>query len=87
MPEKATELQCRACCQPAVPFGSFCPACYGGVLHPDGLPMRPGNHGDPWRDFNAQADAWLLDQQMPPADQVLGIIEVIASRRARKIND
>lgn len=87
MTEQTPERRCAACGQPAVPFGSFCPACYGGVLHPDGAPISPGRPGDPWRAFNAEADAWLLDQQMPPADQVLGVIQVSASRRARHIND
>lgn len=56
---------CHHCGAVAVPFGCFCPACYGGVLHPDGLPMVPGDPDDPRREFNAEADAYLADQQMP----------------------
>jgi hypothetical protein len=81
--QTSAEHSCAACGSPAVPFGQFCSACYGGVLHPNGCPISPGNSGDPWRAFNAEADAWLLDRQMPPADQVLGVIEVLASRRTR----
>lgn len=56
---------CHHCGAPAVPFGCFCPACYGGVLHPDGLPMVPGDPDDPYREFNAEADAGIADRKMP----------------------
>lgn len=58
------------CCRPAVPFGLFCPRCYGGVLHPEGLPLMPGDPSDPYRAFNAEADAAILDQQMPHPSEV-----------------
>jgi len=58
------------CCRPAVPFGRFCPRCYGGVLHPEGLPLLPGDPDDPYRAFNAEADAAILDRQMPHASEV-----------------
>lgn len=53
------------CGRPAATFGRFCPRCYGGVLHPEGLPLLPGNPDDPYRAFNAEADAAILDQKMP----------------------
>lgn len=56
---------CNCCRAPSVPFGLFCAACYGSVLHPEGLPMEPGDPSDPWRKFNAEADALILDNQMP----------------------
>lgn len=56
---------CRGCGAPAVPYGKFCPRCYGAWLHPDGLPMEPGDPDDPYREFNAEADAYMLDQKMP----------------------
>ena len=59
------KYQCLACPAIAVPFGSFCTACYGEWLHPDGLPLEPGSAADPWRQFNAEADALILDRQMP----------------------
>lgn len=64
-PPKAPAGICQHCGGSAVPFGRYCPTCYGAVLHPDGLPLEPGDPGDPYRAFNAQADAYLLDQQMP----------------------
>lgn len=57
---------CKGCGATAVPFGNFCPACYGDELHPEGLPLEPGDPADPFREFNAEADAYLLDQQMSP---------------------
>ena len=48
-----------------MPFGCFCAACYGAVLHPDGQAMVPGDPGDPWREFNAVWEATKADQQMP----------------------
>ncbi len=56
---------CKSCGGPAVEFGSFCTACYGEWLHPQGLPMVPGDPDDPWRAYNAEADAYILDQRMP----------------------
>lgn len=56
---------CHHCGAVAVPFGCYCQACYGGVMHPDGLPMVPGDPDDPYREFNAEAAAYLADQQMP----------------------
>ena len=81
MTEQASERLCSACGKPAAPYGRFCPHCYGGVLHPDGKPMSPSRPDDPWREENAEADAWLLDQQMPRANQVMAEIERLASRR------
>ncbi len=81
MTEQASERPCSACGKPAAPYGRFCPHCYGGVLHPDGKPMSPSRPDDPWREENAEADAWLLDQQMPRANQVMAEIERLASRR------
>ena len=43
--------------------------------------MSPSRPDDPWREENAEADAWLLDQQMPRANQVMAEIERLASRR------
>lgn len=62
---KIKEYQCLACQAPAVPYGSFCAGCYGEWLHPEGLPMVPGDPRDPWREFNAEADALILDRRMP----------------------
>ena len=59
------EKPCIACRAPAVPFGSFCAACYGEWLHPERLPMTPGDPEDPWREFNAEADALIFDRRMP----------------------
>lgn len=59
------EYQCLACPAAAVPFGSFCAACYGEWLHPEGLPLEPGDPLDPWREFNAEANALILDRRMP----------------------
>lgn len=74
--------------QPAVRYGRFCPACYGGVLHPEGKPMEPGNPNDPWRDFNAEADAFILDQQMPEPKAVAGRIAWEDYRRSiRRYDD
>lgn len=56
---------CKQCAAPAVPFGLFCAVCYGRELSPDGQPLYPGTPGDPWRAFNAEADALILDRQMP----------------------
>lgn len=64
--QASTDRSCRACGGAAVPFGQFCPACYGEWLHPEGLPLEPGDPADPFRSFNAEADAYILDQQMPP---------------------
>ncbi len=64
--QTSTNRPCCACGGVAVPFGQFCSACYGAELHPDGLPMLPGDPADPYREFNAEADAYILDQQMPP---------------------
>lgn len=56
---------CHHCGAPAVPGGCYCPACYGGVMHPEGLPMVPDDPDDPYREFNAEAAIYLADQQMP----------------------
>lgn len=54
---------CQLCeCAPAL--GQYCPACYGKVLHPEGLPLVPGDPGDPWRAFNAEADTYMADVKM-----------------------
>jgi hypothetical protein len=53
------------------------------VLHPEGEAIDPAKN-DPWGEFNAQANAYILDQQMPPANQVSGIIELQAYRRNRR---
>lgn len=70
---------CHNCAAPAVPFGCFCAACYGGVLDPDGLPMRPGEFDGAWCEFNAEAAAYIADQQMPL--HVAAAIEWEAYRR------
>lgn len=62
---KAPNGICHNCGAPAVPFGCYCMVCYGGVLHPEGLPMVPGDPNDPYREFNAEADAYIADQKMP----------------------
>lgn len=82
-PPKAPDGVCQSCAGAAVPFGRFCPACYGGILHPEGLPMVPGDPDDPHRAFNAEADAWLADQQMPRF--VATGIELRACRRRGRI--
>lgn len=64
-PSPARPCSNPRCGRPAAPFGCFCPRCYGGVLHPEGLPLLPGNPDDPYRAFNAEADAAILDQKMP----------------------
>lgn len=56
---------CKGCGAPAVPFGLFCAGCYGQILHPEGLPLEPGDPADPYREFNAEADAGIMDRQMP----------------------
>lgn len=56
---------CKDCGAPAVSFGAFCAVCYGQWLHPEGLPLEPGDPADPFRAYNAEADAYILDQQMP----------------------
>ena len=56
---------CHNCGAVAVPFGCFCAACYGGVFDPDGLPMVPGDPGDPYRSFNAEWAATQADMKMP----------------------
>lgn len=69
-PSPARPCSNPRCGRPAVPFGRFCPRCYGGVLHPEGLPLLPGDPDDPYRAFNAEADATILDQQMPHPSEV-----------------
>jgi hypothetical protein len=59
------DYQCLACPAAAVPFGSFCTACYGEWLHPKGLPLEPGDQHDLWQEFNAEADALIMDRRMP----------------------
>lgn len=56
---------CENCLAQAVPGGRFCSACYGGVFHPEGKPMLPGDPDDPYREFNFEADVYLWDQKMP----------------------
>lgn len=67
---RPTDGICKSCGAPAVPHGNFCPACYGGVLHPEGLPMTAGDHADPCRALNAQSDAWIMDGRMPKPEHV-----------------
>lgn len=66
-----------------MPFGRYCPVCYGGVLHPEGRPLVPGDPDDPHRAFNAEADAYLADLQMPRRDCIGATIELRACRRRR----
>jgi len=87
MTAPSPDRPCAACGQPAVPFGKFCAHCYGGVLHPKGLPMTPGDPNDPHSEFNAEADAYVLDQKMPPPERVWVTIQMIALRRERRGED
>ncbi|MBC8984080.1 hypothetical protein IAI52_27925 [Pseudomonas lurida] len=73
---------CHYCGAPAVPFGCFCPACYGAILHPEGLPMVPGDPDDPYRAFNAEADAGMADRKMPAIKAMAGAVEWAAYCRA-----
>ncbi len=75
---------CQHCGAAAVPFGRYCPGCYGSVLHPEGLPLEPGDPDDPYRAFNAQADAYLLDQRMPAPYAIGEAIEYQFLRRLRR---
>lgn len=69
-------------CKAAPAIGQYCAQCYGAVLHPDGLPMVPGDPDDPWAAFNAEADAYIADQKMP---RFVGLaIERAAYRRTLK---
>ncbi|EJY6032815.1 hypothetical protein FA341_31700 [Pseudomonas aeruginosa] len=87
MTELSQEHPCAACGKPAVKFGKFCAACYGGVLQPKGLPLTPGDPNDPYREFNAEADAYVFDQKMPPPESVWVTIQMIALRRRRRGDD
>lgn len=49
--------------------------------------MTPGDPNDPHREFNAEADAYLLDQKMPPPERVWVTIQMIALRRERRGED
>lgn len=73
---------CQNCAAPSIAWGKYCAACYGGVLHPDGLPIDPADSSDPWRVFNAEAAAYLLDRQMPK--HVGGAIETNAYYREQR---
>lgn len=84
-PPRAPDGICHHCGAAAVPFGRFCPACYGGVLHPEGLPLVPGDPDDPHRAFNAEANAYLADLQMPRRDCIGATIELRAYRRRRRM--
>lgn len=61
---------CYACGEMSVPHGMFCPECYGYHLGEEDepalrKPIWPGRPGDPWAEFNAEADAYDLDMRMP----------------------
>lgn len=73
---------CQNCAAPSIAWGKYCAACYGGVLHPDGLPIDPADSNDPWGAFNAEAAAYLLDRQMPK--HVGGAIETAAYYREQR---
>lgn len=74
---------CHNCGAPAVPYGCFCSVCYGAVLHSEGLPMVPGDPDDPYREFNASADACIADQKMP--SNVASAIEWEAYQRTKTV--
>lgn len=70
-------------CGSAPAIGRYCATCYGGVLHPEGLPLVPGDPDDPWRAFNAEADIYMADQKMPC--NVAGAIEWEAYQRTKVV--
>lgn len=86
-PPRAPDGTCHHCGSAAAPFGRYCPACYGGVLHPEGRPLEPGDPDDPHRAFNAEADAYLADLLMPRRDSIGATIELRACRRRRRMID
>ncbi len=86
-PSPARPCSNPRCGRPAVPFGRFCPRCYGGVLHPEGLPLLPGDPDDPYRAFNAEADAAILDQQMPHPSEVESYVLEHARGWDEKVSD
>jgi hypothetical protein len=55
---------CLYCTAAPADLGRYCSGCYGRVFHEDGSPLVLGDPGDPWREFNAEADRAMADAKV-----------------------
>lgn len=55
---------CLYCKAAPADLGRYCSGCYGREFHADGSPLVLGDPGDPWSEFNDEADRCIADAKL-----------------------